>query len=247
MEVYAGANGKPGCNNGDRVLEATFDMPRGMASNDAGLLVADTNSHKIRLVCGNQVITYAGTGKQGSQDGKKETCSFTRPTCIVKSGTTTFISEPELIRMIDVLGMVTSMSTCRNIVGYPVADAIFSNQSVLMVSPDSRKLYEIDYDDDERFVLVIARLDSGVGGLKRITLGHQRAYYHDTNWPTLVATPQGYIISHHASSQLHSWDSDDELSQISVFKDQFVYQMTISPESGNSRVLGNSLRCRNIV
>ena len=65
--------------NGDSA-EAKFNRPTGVAqSPGGGVYVTDSDNHAIRLIRAGKVTTVAGTGKQGSDDGKVDAATFHTP------------------------------------------------------------------------------------------------------------------------------------------------------------------------
>lgn len=74
-------SGEAGYQNGSSVKTA-FNGPTGLATDDAGnLYVADTQNNVIRKVdTKGEVTTFAGTGKEGYQDGTALAAHFNQPT-----------------------------------------------------------------------------------------------------------------------------------------------------------------------
>ena len=61
------------------VDEALFNRPMGLAFYEDILFVADSGSHAIRAVVDGRVITIAGTGWLGREDGRLDAASFHTP------------------------------------------------------------------------------------------------------------------------------------------------------------------------
>ena len=76
--------------------KATFDQPRGIATDGANLYVADTFNHIIRKVdlATSAVTTVAGQAStSGSQDGTGTGATFDFPTGITTDGTNLFVTD----------------------------------------------------------------------------------------------------------------------------------------------------------
>ena len=58
---------------------AKFRYPRGLAVLGSDLYVADTSNHRVRLVTGGQVTTYAGQGTPNYADGHHSVAMFNNP------------------------------------------------------------------------------------------------------------------------------------------------------------------------
>lgn len=76
--------------------EARFQEPAGLAASPNGklLVIADRGAHRlrgVRLDGANRVVTLAGTGRPGSQDGALSSATFDRPTHVQ------FISSRRLV------------------------------------------------------------------------------------------------------------------------------------------------------
>ena len=77
-------NGQSGFADG-KPSEARFNNPTGLAiAPDGTIYVADRNNHRIRAILpAGEVITVAGDGTAGQQDGPAQTAKFNRPIDIV--------------------------------------------------------------------------------------------------------------------------------------------------------------------
>ena len=58
---------------------ARFRYPRGLVTAGGDLYVADTNNHRVRLMAGGQVTTYAGQGTPNFADGHHTIAMFNNP------------------------------------------------------------------------------------------------------------------------------------------------------------------------
>lgn len=108
-------SGSPGARDG-LGASAQFNRPCGLAADGNGYLyVADTGNHLIRRVqvSDGAVITFAGSGGSGSQDGVGTTASFTSPTGIsIDPSGVLFIADSgaHSIRKISLSGAVTTLT-----------------------------------------------------------------------------------------------------------------------------------------
>jgi len=68
------------------VATAQFDDPWGMVSVGSGILVADQDNHRIRLIAGGQVSTAVGSGTEGLVDGAALSAQFSYPTGLAMDG-----------------------------------------------------------------------------------------------------------------------------------------------------------------
>ena len=97
-------------------VAASFVYPHGITfdSTNGVLVVADTNSNKIRKVTlGGVVTTFAGSGAQSSSDGMTTTASFNGPTGVVVDGNgNIFVADNfnNIIRRISSAGMVSTFA-----------------------------------------------------------------------------------------------------------------------------------------
>jgi len=71
--------GKAGLKNGP-AASALFNTPRGIAVDGKGnVYVSDDGNHKIRLIAGGNVSTFAGSNTAGYADGPVATAKFNKP------------------------------------------------------------------------------------------------------------------------------------------------------------------------
>lgn len=150
---FAGKSGQEGSEDGDRLTEATFCfdwyMTDVLVDSATELLVADSGSHRIRLISGDTVSTFAGTTR-GFLDGPKETCQFHRPTSLVRAHDKLFITDclNHRIRVIDANGWVSSIG--RSKTGGPFGSPQMSSKSPfwspwsISVTPDMSSIIVTD-------------------------------------------------------------------------------------------------------
>lgn len=113
VTTYAGS-GVAGSANG-KASEATFSNPMGVAVDSNGnVFVADSRNNLIRKISADGiVITLAGSGKQGSADGKAGSASFFFPVGVAAgSDGSVYVADTHnsLIRKISPQGIVTTVA-----------------------------------------------------------------------------------------------------------------------------------------
>ena len=101
-----------GYKNGSSVKTA-FNGPTGLAADDAGnLYVADTQNNVIRMIdTKGNVTTFAGTGKEGFQDGTASAAQFNQPTGLDWENGVLYVADTgnQRIRRVE-NGMVTTFA-----------------------------------------------------------------------------------------------------------------------------------------
>ena len=112
VTTYTG-NGQPGMVNG-LAFKARFNLPVGLAADTAAVYVAEHGNHAIRMVTLDGVVmTLAGTGKAGFQDGEGAQAMFSGPSGIAvgKNGSI-WVSDTKnhRIRRISSTGFVATMA-----------------------------------------------------------------------------------------------------------------------------------------
>jgi len=113
VTTFAG-NGAMGAVNG-KGLDASFSNLMGVAVDTSGnLYVADSRNNLIRKISADgDVTTFAGNGKVGAVDGKKDTASFFNPggLAVDKKGNV-YVADTQnsLIRKISTDGFVTTLA-----------------------------------------------------------------------------------------------------------------------------------------
>jgi len=86
--------------------EAMFNLPQGLAMWNDTLIVADTGNHRIRAIMpGGAVITIAGDGLPGHQDGQITGATFHLPENVSVLGNTLYIADTgnNVIRTINLI------------------------------------------------------------------------------------------------------------------------------------------------
>ncbi len=158
VSTFAGS-GTPGGADGTGP-EATFNRPFGLATDAAGnLLVADTDSHKIRRITpAGEVTTIAGSGEAGDTNGAALQARFQFPRGVaVDSLARVFVADSgnHSIRLI---GTDSSVSTVAGGSGRGFSDgtlaaAQFDEPSGLAVD-DRHRVYVADYGNHRIRVVV---------------------------------------------------------------------------------------------
>ncbi len=113
ISVLAGT-GKLGAQNGP-LNKASFSGPQGIAVNASGIIfVADTGNNLIRRITPDGLVsTLAGSGDEGTNDGKGEAAQFNQPTGIVVApGNVLYVSEGfgQRVRRVASDGTVTTVA-----------------------------------------------------------------------------------------------------------------------------------------
>jgi sugar lactone lactonase YvrE len=95
VTTLAGTAGSTGADDGAGAT-ATFNTPRGIATDGTDLYIADTGNHAIRILhlADNTVTTLAGTaGVPGSADGTGTAASFTSPFALETDGAVVYVAD----------------------------------------------------------------------------------------------------------------------------------------------------------
>lgn len=104
--------------DGDR-LKARLQHPLGITLVDGMLYIADTYNNKIKRVNPNKQIsqTYAGTGDEGMEDGKRQNATFDEPGGISYANEKLYIADTNnhLIRIIDMTTDIVSTLELTNL------------------------------------------------------------------------------------------------------------------------------------
>ena len=98
--------GSPGIVNGS-VAQAQFNFPTGLALNDnnTALFIADRQNHLVRAVANANVVTVAGIGQAGFQDGSlQQQAQFNNPVGVVVLNNIVYVADlsNHAIRAIDI-------------------------------------------------------------------------------------------------------------------------------------------------
>ena len=76
------------------INKAEFKFPRGLYYNDGVLYIADTGNHAIRaIIHENSVITLAGNGDPGDEDGRRPAAMMNKPTAITGKDNSLYITD----------------------------------------------------------------------------------------------------------------------------------------------------------
>ena len=140
--------------DGGAPLSASLASPSAMAfRRDGGLLVADTDHHRIRLIKGGVVTTVAGSGEDddGGDGGPATDADLLHPTgvAVLPDGESFLIADSanHRIRRVDgdtgVIQTIAGNGTDAEVDGPPLA-ASFSFPQALAVSANGKKLYVVD-------------------------------------------------------------------------------------------------------
>lgn len=115
VSLLAGSPGSPGRTDG-AASSARFNGPAGVAISPQGVLVvADTQNHLIRaLTTTGQVVTVAGSGQAGFQDGSGDLASFSLPLGVsVDAQAILYVADSgnHVIRQVQMVGTVGTVLT----------------------------------------------------------------------------------------------------------------------------------------
>lgn len=128
---------------------AKFSQPRGIGVHapNGDIFVADTFNHRLRLISGGQVTTYAGDGTAGLVDGPLAVAQFKEPKGVISDGVSTIYvadTKNQVIRSIS--GGVVSTLAGDGTIGFAdgaAATARFSDPRSLALGNDG-SLYIVD-------------------------------------------------------------------------------------------------------
>jgi len=153
VSTYAG-NGKLGSTDG-AAAEASFSNLMAVAADSSGnLYVADSRNNLIRKVSADgSVSTLAGSGKQGSDDGKGNAASFFFPTGLtVDAHGTVYVADTHnsMIRKITSDGTVSTLAGRPNAqtANHPDTVVRFDNPNGIAVDKDGN-VFVADWDRDQ--------------------------------------------------------------------------------------------------
>jgi sugar lactone lactonase YvrE len=117
VSIFAGEGFLPGMVNGDRLVNAKFNLPQAVALNFPGtaLYVADSGNRRVRRIdLGTGVVTtLAGSGAWGTADGNGAAASFGQLTgIVVDTSENVYVAESQTgtIRKIEPDGDVTTLA-----------------------------------------------------------------------------------------------------------------------------------------
>lgn len=123
VSTFAGRAGDTGADDGN-AMQASFNAPKGIATDGTSLYLADLNNHTIRKIDieSGAVTTLAGAaGKKGSRDGKGESARFNRPYGLTTDGKNLYVTDSNnhTVRQINLeSGVVTTLAGRVGEVGY---------------------------------------------------------------------------------------------------------------------------------
>jgi sugar lactone lactonase YvrE len=153
---------KGGYRNGD-AAEALFRRPSSIAYADGVLFVADSLNNRIRAIgTDGKVVTLAGTGAPGRQDGKGEAAGFNQPSALLYRDGELYIADAlnGMIRSLKV--HPSSLSPVRSPADLLAATPLKSDAQGIQVWLDGEKLeFQADkrpfYKDEEGTAYVPVR------------------------------------------------------------------------------------------
>ena len=148
--TFAGSN-IPGFVDGP-VSSARFSMPSGIAVDASGnVYVADWFNHRIRIISGGEVRSFAGSGGRGFSDGPASSARFNSPRGVaVDSSGNVYVADTgnHLIRIIRPGGEVETLAgSVQGFSDGPAAQAMFDKPYGL-AADRSGNLYVADMGND---------------------------------------------------------------------------------------------------
>lgn len=133
--------------------EARFQEPAGLAASPDGklLAIADRSGHRVRgvkLDDANRVVTLAGTGQPGSQDGALSLASFDRPTHVQFLGAGRFVvwdAGSGLLRLVNLeSGVVRTLRAAGTTPFTDVWALAASDKEIFLSQPGLGRLAGVD-------------------------------------------------------------------------------------------------------
>ena len=133
--------------------EARFREPAGLAASPGGklLVIADRGGHRLRGVKldeANRVVTLAGTGQPGSQDGVLSSASFDRPTHVQFLGARRLVvwdAGSGLLRLVDLeSGTVRTLRAAGTAPFEDVWALAASEKEIFLSQPGLGRLVSVD-------------------------------------------------------------------------------------------------------
>jgi len=152
VSIFSGTSMLPGLVNGP-ASTAQFKTPRGMAiDNNNNIYVADEQNNCIRRVSSSgSVITFAGSGIAGYQDGIGTSAQFKHPYDIAFDSINQFFyvadKDNHCIRKISMSGNVVTVAGIPGTVGYvdaPGSSARFSSPTGVAVTNELERIFVAD-------------------------------------------------------------------------------------------------------
>lgn len=108
--------------------QALLQHPQGIAVDGGRVYVADTFNHKVRLLEGGRLSTFAGTGDRGWRDGAPGAAQFSEPNGLAIAGSRLFVADTNnhVIRTVNVDSGEVGTLALSNLgaAGPPVAGAV---------------------------------------------------------------------------------------------------------------------------
>jgi DNA-binding beta-propeller fold protein YncE len=130
---------------------ALFMNPSGVSIAPSGdIIVSDSGNHVIRRIDDEFVITIAGNGTAGYQNGREGEARFNWPRAAVMCPDGyIYVADTmnHALRLIDPAGNVTLLAGSPGVSGFmdgPISEALFFEPSGLYLTPDGRVLYIAD-------------------------------------------------------------------------------------------------------
>lgn len=169
LSIVAGQNLMTGNYIDGKSNEAAFNQPIDLAGDlNKGLYISDSENNVIRMVKGNEVVTYAGSGEAGKKDGKGEEASFNLPMGIILDNANGLYVADTLnhcIRKIDTKGNVSTFAG-NGKAGYKdgsLKEALFNEPTDVILDKEGN-LYVLDSGNQCIRIIKEGQVTTLVGG-----------------------------------------------------------------------------------
>jgi len=146
--------GSPGLVNGS-VDQSQFNLPSGLAlnNNNSAIFVADRENHVVRAISGGNVITVAGLGQAGFQDGSlQQQAQFNRPIGIAVLNNLIYVTDfnNHAIRVLDLPNQTVSTIVGNGTAGFADGQGTVArlNSPAGIVVEDANHLLIADSQND---------------------------------------------------------------------------------------------------
>jgi DNA-binding beta-propeller fold protein YncE len=165
VSTFAGT-GTAGFNNGP-LSQAQFNEPAGMVFDGAGkLYLTDAGNHRIRVISGGTVSSFAGTGVAGFQDGALGSAKFNYPVGIARdSSGKLYLADADNHRIRVISGGTVSTLAGTGVGGYQNGQATSARFNFPVgIALDSSGMVYVGDSDNHRIRMISAGTVSTFAG-----------------------------------------------------------------------------------
>ena len=188
------------------IREAYFDQPLDVVQNSKkDIFVSDSENHAIRRIVDGEVLTLAGTGNEGYEDGDRKVAKFNLPSGLaVDAKDNLYVADTlnHAIRKISPEGIVSTL-TGTGISGYKdgsLGEALFNEPTDVVVDKDI--LYIVDSGNQAIRKIEKNQVTTVAGGRTAVnpTTGYKKGGYVDGvnaqfNFPkSLIVLENGELL-----------------------------------------------------